>query len=183
MHFDATLAFCALAWRSLLHISSNPMHNKKHLAWVLLPFSILIFKQPFVLLRYGALSSFALPSTVSLSRFGYLLSDVSHLNLGNASFPTLLGFYPSKLYSFSMIEKKFPSFLPLLRFSPRPAGFGSALQRFNLIEKAVPLLATSNLFRSRANCSHRLITSRAFSPTKSSRRHLHSSKFPSRSWS
>jgi hypothetical protein len=68
-------------------------------------------------------SGFALPLAVPLSRFGYLLNGVSPINLGNKLFPTLMGFYPSELYSFPMAKKKFPFFYPLLHFFPRPASF------------------------------------------------------------
>jgi hypothetical protein len=81
------------------------------------------------------------------SGFGYPLGGLSRSQPWKLLTSNALGILSSEFYSFSMIEKSFLFFFPLLRFLPRPSGFGPVLQRFIPIKKAVPLFATSKNFR------------------------------------
>jgi len=80
--------------------------------------------------------------------FGYPL-DVLLIQLSNPwrplSAPNALRLRPSKLFSKPMIEEEFPLLSPLLRFSKKPFGLLSALQRLTPISSAVPLLATQSI--------------------------------------
>jgi hypothetical protein len=74
-----------------------------------------------------------------------------------------------------MVEESFLFFFPLLRFLPRPSGFGPVLQWFDPIKEAVPLLATSKFFEAGPTALLSFQISRVFSLPSPSEKHL---RFP-----
>lgn len=107
IHFDVTLNVLRSGLTHFTSISSNPMHDKMHLAWVLLPFSMIQFKQPL----FSASVRSGPPALLCLrrfpfSRFGYLLNDVKPFEPRKLFVSNTLGILPFRVLLLSNDWKK-----------------------------------------------------------------------------
>jgi len=132
-------------------------------------------RRPSLRFRFPVGVSSLLPSAreVSLSGFGYPLSDVSCLDPREPlSAPNAPGLFSSELSSSPGVDEMFPLHPPLMRFFKKPLGLLSALQRFNPPKKAGPFyLLPKGLVSVRALCSpESFLVSRALPPDSSDKR-------------
>lgn len=163
MHFDATLNVLRFSLPHLptSRLDSNSQTNAPRLDF--LPLQHLQLEKPRSSFLSKRLKSFC-PAFQKCHPQGLAtLSTVSAFpSLGNVCFQHSWDSLFRVLF-LSDGQRKFPFLFPLLRFFPRPSGFGPVLQRLHPIEEAVPLFATSKSFEAGSTTLLRFLTFQVFS--------------------
>lgn len=174
MYLDATLTFYVPAWGILPCIGSNPIRGKTQLAWAPCPSSISRSIKP---LWYSQQvpSGFALPLAVPLSRFGYLLNDVSLINLGKIHFQHFWAFTLQSFAPFQWPRKSFPSPIRSYTFSRDPQASSRCFSDCHHPKSRFPVCYLKFNFEAGSTALLGFSISQAFSLIKPPRKHLLSS--------
>jgi hypothetical protein len=145
------------------------------------PFSISGSKGPFFHFLRSVQKTLPCLLKVPPLGFGYPSDGVSSLNPGRLlSAPNALGLCPSELFSSKMAQMRSPSLVPLLRLRQTVQPVQPALQRCQLISKAVsPFLRPGGLARVGTLALLSFLASGALPPLRMDPRSL-SSNLPSR---
>jgi hypothetical protein len=146
VHFDATLNVLRSSLPRLItnRLDSNPQSDAPRMDFYSLQH--LKLNRPFFRLLRNVQKTLPCFLEVPFSGFGYPLNGVTIFQPWKRLTSNAPRIHSSEPSSSSMVKESFLFFSPLLRFFPRPSGFGPVLQWFSPIKEAVPLLATSKFF-------------------------------------